>query len=56
LAFARVDLEVRSVWQRAGVVEAIGTEPFFPTVRAAVEAVTSGEAASSPQRFSKAAR
>jgi high affinity sulfate transporter 1 len=42
LSFARVDLEVRSLWERAGVVEAVGTERFFSTIRDAVEAVASG--------------
>jgi high affinity sulfate transporter 1 len=39
LSLARVDLEVRSLWERAGVVDVIGAEAFFPTVRAAVDAV-----------------
>jgi SulP family sulfate permease len=39
LSFARVDREVRGLWERAGAVDAVGAERFFPTVRAAVEAV-----------------
>jgi hypothetical protein len=41
LSFARVDLEVRRLWEPAGVLEAVGPECFFPTVRAAMEAVAS---------------
>jgi high affinity sulfate transporter 1 len=41
LSFARVDQEIRELWRRAGVMEAVGPERFFPTVRAAVDAVTS---------------
>jgi high affinity sulfate transporter 1 len=40
LSFARVDLEVSMLWERAGVMEAVGSERFFPTVRAAVDALT----------------
>jgi SulP family sulfate permease len=39
LSFARVDRQIRDLWERAGAVDAVGAERFFPTVRAAVEAV-----------------
>jgi MFS superfamily sulfate permease-like transporter len=47
LSFARVDLDVLGLWERAGAVEAVGPERFFPTVRAAVESIAS-EASAAP--------
>jgi MFS superfamily sulfate permease-like transporter len=43
LSFARVGLEISALWERAGAVDAVGAERFFPTVRAAVEAVRPDE-------------
>jgi high affinity sulfate transporter 1 len=48
LLFARVDQEIRGLWQRAGVMEAVGAERFYPTVRAAVEAITPDVEPASP--------
>jgi high affinity sulfate transporter 1 len=48
LSFARVDLDVLGLWERAGAVEAVGPERFFPTVRAAVESIASSEASAPP--------
>jgi high affinity sulfate transporter 1 len=50
LSFARVGLDVLGLWERAGVMEAVGSERFFPTVRAAVDAVTSGGLSTSHDR------
>jgi MFS superfamily sulfate permease-like transporter len=47
LSFARVDREVRDLWGRAGVMDVIGPERFFPTIRAAVDAVASDVSAAS---------
>ena len=40
LSFARVSLSVLDLWARAGVVDVVGPDGFFPTVRAAVERAT----------------
>jgi high affinity sulfate transporter 1 len=40
LSFARVELEVRDLWERADVMDAVGRDRFFPTIREAVDSAT----------------